>query len=226
MRKISPLQILVFASLLSLSVVFASVTTWQVLGDIPLGDFRGVVLAAGWVFFLYVYGILSYRLFLRRYPLLSGEIEAGSSQEFTYHVYILFYLLLFYPVMRSGFVPAPLMRLFYLALGTRLGHNTYSQGLMHDPPFIEIGRDSVVGQSALLIPHVIEGPRLAHYPIMIGNNVTIGAGAIVLSDVRIGDNAIVATGAVVTKGSRIGAGEVWVGMPARRLSSAADRTGV
>ncbi len=225
MRKISPLQILVFASLLSLSIALAALTTWQALGNVPLGDFRGIVSTAAGIFFLYAYGILSYRLFLRLHPLLPGEIKAGSNQEFVYHVYILFYLLLFYPIMRSGFVPAPLMRLFYLALGTKLGHNTYSQGLMHDPPFIEIGSDSVVGQSALLIPHVIEGPRLAHYPIVIGNNVTIGAGAIVLSDVRIGDNAIVATGAVVTKGSRIGAGEVWVGMPARRLLNADKATG-
>jgi acetyltransferase-like isoleucine patch superfamily enzyme len=142
---------------------------------------------------------------------------ADSQQEFVYHVYILFYLLLFYPVMRSGFMPAPLMRAFYLALGTRLGENTYTQGILHDPPFIEIGRDSVVGQYAILVPHVIEGSRLAHHPIHVGDNVTIGAHASVLSDVTIGDGAIVATGAVVRKGTQIGAGEIWGGVPAARI---------
>jgi acetyltransferase-like isoleucine patch superfamily enzyme len=58
---------------------------------------------------------------------------------------------------------------------------------------------------------------LAHYFVRIGNNVTIGAGSIVLSDVDIGDNAIVSTGAVVTKGTLIGANEIWGGVPARLI---------
>jgi acetyltransferase-like isoleucine patch superfamily enzyme len=47
--------------------------------------------------------------------------------------------------------------------------------------------------------------------------VTIGAHAIVMSDVEIADGAIVSAAAVVSKGTRIGPGEVWGGVPARRL---------
>ena len=82
---------------------------------------------------------------------------------------------------------------------------------------MHIGANTIVGQYALLVPHVIEGERLAHYGIRIGNNVTIGAHAVVLSGVTIGDNAIVATGAIVSKNSRIGTNEVWGGVPAKRL---------
>ena len=217
MRKIKPSQIVVFALLLGGALLLSVVTAWASLGQVPLGDFRGVVLTLLGVILLYAYSILFYRLFLRVFPLHAGQIVADSQQEFLYHVYILFYLLLFYPVIRSGFMPAPLMRVFYLALGTRLGENTYTQGILHDPPFIEIGRDSVVGQYAILVPHVIEGSRLAHHPIRLGNNVTIGAHASVLSDVTIGDGAIVATGAVVRKGTQIGAGEIWGGVPAARI---------
>ncbi|MBL8422478.1 MAG: acyltransferase [Candidatus Accumulibacter phosphatis] len=217
MRRIKPLQIVVFAVLLGVALILSVITAWASLGQVPLGDFRGVVLTLLGVIMLYVYSIIFYRLFLKVFPLHAGEIVADSQQEFVYHVYILFYLLLFYPVMRSGFMPAPLMRAFYLALGTRLGENTYTQGILHDPPFIEIGRDSVVGQYAILVPHVIEGSRLAHHPIRVGNNVTIGAHASVLSDVTIGDGAIVATGAVVRKGTHIGAGEIWGGVPAARI---------
>ncbi len=96
-------------------------------------------------------------------------------------------------------------------MGARLGTNTYSQGIIHDPIFVSIGSDSVVGQSALIIPHVIERDHLAHYPVTIGDRVTIGANAVVLSDVVIEDNAMIAAGAVVTKGTRIGPGEVWGG---------------
>jgi acetyltransferase-like isoleucine patch superfamily enzyme len=218
MRKITGAQIGVFFGLLLLAVAAAVGTDWLLLGRLPLGDFRGVVLTAAGVLLLYVYAVVVYRLLLRIAPLLPGEIAPGSQQEFVYHVYILFFLILFYPVIRSGILPTPLARSFYIALGARLGDNTYSQGIIHDPPFVEIGADSVVGQSALLVPHVIEGNRLAHYPIRIGNRVTVGASSVVLSDVEIGDGATVAVGAVVLKGTRIGAGETWGGVPAKRIA--------
>lgn len=217
MRKIKFSQVLVFLSLLSITVAAAIATTGWLLGSARLGDFRGIVLLGAGIGFFYIYAIALYRAFLGLFPLQPGEIPPGSGQEFVYHVYVLFYLLVFYPVMRSGIPPAPFMRAFYLALGARLGKNTYSQGLIHDPPFVTIGHDSVVGQSALLIPHVIEGSRLAHYPIRIGDHVTIGANAVVLPDVEIGDYAIVATGSVVKKGSRIAPHEIWGGVPARLI---------
>ncbi|GAO34900.1 glycan acetyltransferase [Sulfuricella sp. T08] len=217
MRQITSSQILTFLLLLALILVLGIGTIWLLFGALPLGDFRGVVLTGAALLSVYLYAFAVYRLFLHIMPLRDGEIDEGSEQEFIYHVYILFYLILFYPIIRSGLMPTPLMRMFYLALGTRLGSNTYCQGIIHDPPFVQVGANSVIGQSALLIPHVIEGKRLAHYPIRIGDGVTIGAHAVVLPNVTIGDNAIVATGAVVTKGTRIGANEIWGGIPAKLL---------
>ena len=222
MRQIRFSQICVFAALFSLTMMLGIGITALVFGGLFLGDFRGIFLFAVCVILTYISGILVYRLFLYVAPLHAGEITEGSRQEFIYHVYVLFYLILFYPIMRSGFVPTPIMRLFYLALGTKMGKNTYSQGIIHDPPFIEIGDNCTIGQYALLIPHVIEGDRLAHFPINLGNHVTVGAHAVVLSGVVIGDHAIVATGAVVLKGTRIGPGEVWGGVPARRLKTGAQ----
>ena len=217
MRKISIAQIAVFMLLVG-AVGLATILTTATLGRyVPHSDFRGILLTVIGIFLVYAYAILVYRLFLRLIPLREGEISEGSGQEFVYHVYLLFFLVLFYPVMRSGFVPVPLMRLLYLALGAQLGANTYSSGILLDPPFIHMGNNTLVGQFALLVPHVIEGSKLAHNPIRVGHNVTIGAGAIVLSGVTIGDDAIVSTGAVVTKGTQIGAGEIWGGVPARLL---------
>lgn len=217
MRKISAAQILVFAVIFTVVIVLALTTDLLLFGALPLGDFRGVALSVMALLLLYVYALAAYRLFLWARPLPVGEIPVGSPAEFTYHVYLLFFLILFYPLMRSGAVPVPLMRLVYRALGARLGDNTYSSGIILDPRFVDIGSNSIVGQFALLVPHVIEGAKLAHYPIRIGSNVTIGAHACVLSGVIIGDNAIVATGAVVAKGTEIGANEIWGGVPARLL---------
>lgn len=224
MRKINGAQIAVFFVFFALAVAAAAATTWVAFGRLPLGDFRGVLLSIAFVVLLYVYALLLFRLFLRLFPLRAGEIPPGSGQEFVYHVYLLFFLILFYPLMRSGFVPVPLMRLLFQALGARMGANTYSSGIILDPLFVELGDNTLVGQYALIVPHVIEGERLAHYPIRIGSNVTIGAGATVLSGVTIGDNAIVSTGAVVRKGTQIGAGEIWGGVPAKLIGERSTAT--
>ena len=217
MRKIRGAEVATFVGLFFIVLLLALGTDAILLGRLALGDFRGIVLTVAAVILLYVYAFCAYRMFLKVYPLKEGEIGHGSREEFGYHVYLLFYLILFYPILRSGAMPVPLMRLIYQILGADLGDNTYSSGILLDPPMIHIGSNSIVGQFALLVPHVIEGDKLAHYPIRIGNNVTVGAHSVVLSGVTIGDNAIVATGAVVAKGTRIAANEVWGGVPARKL---------
>jgi acetyltransferase-like isoleucine patch superfamily enzyme len=217
MRKIGLGEILTFLFLLASAAGLAFITTKVLLGKLPLGDFRGIALLAATAFFFYLYAIVIYRIFLHFMPLREGEIEEKSREEFGYHVYILFFLVVFYPLMRSGVTPMPLMRLVYQALGAKLGANTYSAGIIHDPCLVEIGSYSAVGQYAVLVPHVIEGRRLAHYKIRIGDNVTIGTHAVVLPGVTIGDNALVAAGAVVLKGTQIGPNEIWGGVPAKHI---------
>ena len=130
---------------------------------------------------------------------------------------ILFYLLLFNSLIRTHFLPVPVMRLVYLALGARLGRNTYSAGTLLDPALTEMGDNCIVGHDAVLFCHAIEGSHFSLARIRAGDNVTIGATAVVMAGVRIGDGAIVSAGAVVPKDTQIGAGEVWGGIPARRL---------
>lgn len=85
---------------------------------------------------------------------------------------------------------------------------------------ITIGEDVQIGPNVqLLTPtHPIE-PDLrrekyeAAKPIVIGNNVWLGGGAIVLPGVTIGDNSVIGAGSVVTKD--IPANVVAVGNPAR-----------
>jgi maltose O-acetyltransferase len=85
---------------------------------------------------------------------------------------------------------------------------------------ITIGEDCQIGPNVqLLTPtHPVEPqPRRdkleAALPIVIGNNVWLGGGAIVCPGVTIGDNAVIGAGAVVTKD--VPANVVAVGNPAR-----------
>ncbi len=222
MRKVSGMQVLVFLVLLTVSVVGALLANSLLFSWVPSGDFRGVFLTASAIVLAFLSVIAVFRGFCRVFPLPEGDIAVGSREEFRYHVYLLFFLIVFYPVMFSMILPVPLMRLFYQLLGARLGPNTYPGGVLMDPPFVTLGSNTIVGQGALIVPHVIEGPRLAHHRVRIGDNVTIGARSVVLAGCTIGDGATVAIGAVVRKGTVIGAGEVWGGVPARCIGRMDD----
>lgn len=52
-------------------------------------------------------------------------------------------------------------------------------------------------------------------PIIIGNNVWIGANAVILRGVTINDGAIIAAGAVVNKS--VPSNEIWGGVPAKKI---------
>ena len=69
MRKISFGQILFFEVLLFSAITLGGLTTWLLLGGLPLGDFRGVTLVASAVVFIYLFAFLIYRVFLRLFPL-------------------------------------------------------------------------------------------------------------------------------------------------------------
>ncbi len=93
-----------------------------------------------------------------------------------------------------------------------------------DVATIHIGDDIQIGPNVqLLTPtHPVEpGPRRdkweAAKPIVIGDNVWLGGGAIVLPGVTIGANTVVGAGAVVTRD--LPANVVAVGNPARVIRS-------
>lgn len=220
MRAIKPGQVAVFLGLLALILALAVGTTALLFGALPLGDFRGVTLVAAALLLVYLYAFLVYRCFLLALPLHEGEVPEHSRHELAANVNILFYLLLFNSLIRTHFIPVPIQRLIYLALGARLGANTYSAGALLDPPLTYIGSNTIIGHDAVVFAHVIEGARLELKAVHIGNTVTIGAKAVVMAGVHIGDNAIVSTGAVVTKDTQIAAGEIWGGIPARRIKAA------
>ena len=92
---------------------------------------------------------------------------------------------------------------------------------------VSIGRNVLMGGNVRVFDHDFHALDPAAWrtakdeqfvkssPVTIGNNVFIGASALILKGVTIGDMAVVGAGSVVTKD--VGAGEIWGGNPARFL---------
>ena len=177
-------------------------------------------LIAGGVAFIYAWAFVFYRLFLKTRPLTEGEIVDGTKAEFAAQVNILFYLMIFNSLIRTHILPIPILRLVYIALGAKMGKDSYTAGIFLDPPLTIIGANCIIGHDAVLYAHAIEGTRFSLSAIRMGDRVTVGAHAVVMSGVTIGDDAIISAGAVVTKDTKIGAGEIWGGVPARLLKTA------
>lgn len=106
-------------------------------------------------------------------------------------------------------------------LGERVEVNNHS--IINGSGSVVIGDDSLIGPGVRIISYqhaVVPGVLIRRQaniekPIRIGRDVWIGANAVVLAGVTIGDGAVIGAGAVVTHD--VPAGEIWAGVPARRL---------
>ncbi len=82
-----------------------------------------------------------------------------------------------------------------------------------------VGKNSHVGAGSVLAG-VLEPP--SKEPVMVGDNVLIGANAVILEGVKIGNGAVVGAGAVVTQD--VAENTVVVGNPARVVKSVDEQT--
>jgi acetyltransferase-like isoleucine patch superfamily enzyme len=97
-----------------------------------------------------------------------------------------------------------------------------------EPFLISIGNNVTITDGVRFLTHDgsawlardNKGRRYLYAPIVVGNNVFIGVGSIILPGVEIEDNVIVAAGSVVTKSIR--SGSVVGGVPAQILGKFDD----
>lgn len=94
---------------------------------------------------------------------------------------------------------------------------------INDPNLVTIQSGVVIGGTATLNGHLVERGELVFSPIVIEKDALIGTGAMIQPGVRIGAGAVVASKAVVPKYKIIPAGEVWGGIPARKIKDSSER---
>ncbi len=108
---------------------------------------------------------------------------------------------------------------FYRMLGMKIGDNTLVGGTIMDPCLTKIGNNCTIGLFAVLYGHIHDYEKEKMYldKIKIGNNVVIGAGAIIMPGANIEDNVKVAAGSVVKKGQNLKKGRIYGGIPAKEV---------
>jgi len=77
----------------------------------------------------------------------------------------------------------------------------------------EIGARSNIGAGTIFANY--DGVK--KHVTKLGERVFVGSGSVIVAPNTIGDGATTGAGAIVTRDSNIGAGEVWVGVPAKKL---------
>ena len=115
-------------------------------------------------------------------------------------------------------VPSWITDFYYRALGCKIGKDCFvSSDRINDPYLVTIGDNSIIGSKVIITPHIAEKNDLVLSPITIGNNCLIGLGAQINPGCVIGDGAVIASRAIVPKYTNIPAGEVWAGIPAKKI---------
>lgn len=175
---------------------------WFIVFFVPLG-------LTCYVVFL---GILlgMFKISRRGIPFLEdGYYESDKSDWLLYEYFEIYYVL--FPYFAGFFSVFLDTKLRHQAFGAKIGKNTVvGNGKLFNPERTIIGDNCFFGYNAILTGHVYESGRLYLKTVKIGNNVTIGANAVVLPGVDIGDNVIVGANTVVPKNTTISPNTVWV----------------
>jgi acetyltransferase-like isoleucine patch superfamily enzyme len=90
-------------------------------------------------------------------------------------------------------------------------------GTILDSPLTVIGDNTIIGHDATLYSNAIAGHHFALYRVALGDNVTAGAHAVIMSGMTVGNGSNVSAVALANRGTRIGPSEHWGEVPALRI---------
>ncbi len=175
---------------------------WFIAFFVPIGLFcYGVFLG-----FL----LIMFKLSRSCLPFLEdGYYESETEEWLLYEFYEVYYVL--FPYFAGFFTIFFDTKPRHTLFGAKVGKNTIvGNGRLFNPERTIIGDNCFFGYDAILSGHVYEGNRLYLRTVRLGNNVTVGANAVILPGADIGDNVIIGANTVVPKDKKIPSNHIWV----------------
>ncbi|MEM4734604.1 MAG: DapH/DapD/GlmU-related protein [Candidatus Thorarchaeota archaeon] len=151
-----------------------------------------------------------FRLSRRLVPNLPDGYYPKHTEDWLIYEYFEVYYILF-ERFASFFSVFLNTRPRHMLFGAKIGKNTIvGNGRLFNPERTIIGENCFFGYNAILSGHVYEGDRLYLRTVRLGNNVTVGANAVVLPGADIGDNVIIAANSTVPKDRVIPPNSIWI----------------
>lgn len=204
---------------------YAEILTPAVAGAPPAWRYplTGLTLAASY----FTYGLALLLIAPALNALLGGRLKpyrgpAVSLGVLRWYVHCTLTLVVRYSFLEFV-TPSPFAQLYYRLMGMRIGRDVHiNSTAIADPSLITLGDGVTIGGSASVMAHYAQGGYLILAPVRIGAGATVGLRAIVMGGVEIGDKAKVLAGSFVLPNTRIPPGELWGGIPARRLERTED----
>ena len=216
--KTSPLDFILSVLLISLLIALSLMLTATASLYISKPLFGAYYIIFDLLILLLFYGLLSaafIRLALTIRPLTAGS-HSMEDRVFIYWKLIT----VIYEFGRGALLPftsvfaKPLVAKMF---GAKIGNDIALGGHLVDPELITIGNEAIIGQDSVITAHAITSGAIILTEVLIGDRATVGVNVVVMPGVVIGEDAVVAAGAVVAPNTRIPAGELWGGIPAKKI---------
>ncbi|TFG12266.1 hypothetical protein EU537_09980 [Candidatus Thorarchaeota archaeon] len=194
-----------------------------VLAQALLGDMLPLIVYEKFYFFtllvpisLFCYGLFLgvllgfFKLSARGIPFLEDGYYPMESEDWLLYEYRVVYYNLF-PYFAWFFSIFLDTKPRHMLFGAKIGKATVvGNGRLFNPERTIIGDECFFGYDAIMSGHVYEGDRLYLKTVEIGNNVTVGANAVILAGAEIGDNVIIGANTVVPKNKVIPPNTIWI----------------
>ena len=124
-------------------------------------------------------------------------------------------------------IPSPICNAYYRLAGAKIGKGVQINTInLNDPSTVTIGDKVVIGGRSVINGHLVEKGQIVLARVKLEAGCLIGAGTTIQPGVRIGKGAVIATNGLVGKWKDIPDGEVWAGLPVKKIKESSKRKGL
>ena len=124
-------------------------------------------------------------------------------------------------------IPSPICNAYYRLAGAKIGKGVQINTInLNDPSTVTIGDKVVIGGRSVINGHLVEKGQIVLARVKLEAGCLIGAGSTIQPGVRIGKGAVIATNGLVGKWKDIPDGEVWAGLPVKKIKESSKRKGI